>query len=170
MFIVSDFQVMKAKDAIFAGAGECQVTLNNETITFAQVTKLEAKIEKTKTEVKMLGSIRTGNKATGSKGTGTIEYHANTNLMRDLIKKYEDDGEDFYFDIKVVNDDKTSSVGRQIIFLRDCNIDNVTIASLEAGGETLSDSCSFTFESWDYGKKFNELELMGYSGNIDDYV
>ena len=56
---------MRGKDAIQAAMAECYVTIGSDRYNFMQALNLEAKIERTKTEVPILGRPGKGNKTTG---------------------------------------------------------------------------------------------------------
>ena len=61
---------MKAKDTLSAKLAQCYITIGNNRYNFMQAISFEAKFERTKTEVPILGQIGAGNKSTGWKGTG----------------------------------------------------------------------------------------------------
>ena len=86
--------------------------------------------------------------------------HYNTSLFRELLYKYQTTGEDIYFDIQVVNEDPTSTVGRQTVILKDCNIDGGTLAQIDADAEYLEDEFDFTFDHWEIPEKFKNLTGM----------
>lgn len=100
--------IMNAKDAVSASLAECYVTIEGNRYNLMQAIKLEAKVEKTKSEVPILGKTGKGNKATGWKGTGSATFHYNMPIFRRLLKRYKDTGEDIYFDIQCTNEDPTS--------------------------------------------------------------
>ena len=150
--------VMKAKDTVFAGLAECFVTIGSRRYNFMQAINLEAKFEKNKTQVPLLGQTGRGNKASGWKGTGTATFHYNTSIFRELMVKYKETGEDIYFGIQVSNDDPTSGAGRQTMILMDCNIDGGVLAKFDADGEYLDEKMDFTFEDFKMPETFKDLE------------
>lgn len=150
--------VMKAKDTVFAGLAECFVTIGSRRYNFMQAINLEAKFEKNKTQVPLLGQTGRGNKASGWKGTGTATFHYNTSIFRELMVKYKETGEDIYFEIQVSNDDPTSGAGRQTMILMDCNIDGGVLAKFDADGEYLDEKMDFTFEDFKMPETFKDLE------------
>ena len=152
--------IMKGKDAVSAKLAECFVTIEGNRYNFMQAINLEATMEKTKTEVPILGKTGTGNKASGWKGTGSATFHYNTSIFRDLLCRYKDTGEDIYFDIQITNEDETSAVGRQTIILKDCNMDSGILAKFDADGEYLDEDMDFTFEDWEMPEKFTQLNGM----------
>lgn len=153
-------QIMNAKDSVFAALAECFVTIEDRRYNFMQAINLEATMEKNKSEVPILGKTGKGNKASGWSGTGSATFHYNTSIFRELLKRYKDTGEDIYFDIQVTNEDPTSSVGRQTVILKDCNLDGGIIAKFDADGEYLDEDLDFTFEDFEMPETFNILEGM----------
>ena len=152
--------IMKAKDAVAASLAECYVTIDGNRYNFMHAINLEATVEKTKTEVPILGKTGKGNKASGWKGTGSATFHYNTSVFRELLTKYKNSGEDTYFDIMVTNEDKTSAVGRQTVILKDCNVDGGVLAEFDTEAEYLDEEMDFTFEDWEIPEKFTPLEGM----------
>lgn len=152
--------VMNAKDAISASLAECFVTINGRRYNFMQAINLEANFEKEKAEVPILGKTGKGNKTTGWKGTGSATFHYNTSVFRELMLKYKNTGEDVYFDIQVTNEDATSSVGRQTVILKDCNMDGGILTKFDADAEYLDEEMDFTFEDFEIPEKFNVLDGM----------
>lgn len=153
-------QIMHAKDSVSASLAECYVTIEGRRYNFMQAINLEASIEKNKTEVPILGKTGKGNKSTGWSGSGSATFHYNTSIFRDLLKRYKETGEDIYFDIQVTNEDKTSSVGRQTVILKDCNMDGGLITKFDADEEYLEDEFDFTFEDFEIPEKFSNLSGM----------
>lgn len=151
---------MHAKDAIHGAQGRAYITIEGVRYLFAQLINLEARMDKTKTQVPIMGRTGKGNKSTGWEGTGSATFHFNTSMFRRLLKRYKDTGEDIYFDIQVTNEDTSSSVGRQTTILIDCNLDGGLLASLDADAEYLEDSIDFTFEDWDMPEEFTILNSM----------
>ena len=153
-------QTMNAKDAISASLAECFVTIEGNRYNFMQAINLEASMEKTKSEVPILGRTGKGNKTTGWKGTGSATFHYNTSIFRELLYRYKEDGEDIYFDIQVTNEDPTSAVGRQTIILKDCNVNGGILAKFDADAEYLDEEMDFTFEDWEMPRQFDQLAGM----------
>ena len=148
---------MRGKDALCAELAECFVTIGTRR-NFMQAIKLEAKFEKTKTEVPILGQTGKGNKATGWKGTGSATFHYNTSIFREMMLHYKDTGEDIYFEMQISNEDPTSTVGRQTIILIDCNVDGGILSKFDADGEYLDEEMDFTFEDFKMPETFKFLE------------
>lgn len=152
--------VMNAKDAISSSLAECYITIGDNRYNFMQAIDLEASFKKKKIEVPILGKTGVGNKASGWKGTGKATFHYNTSVFRELMYDYKKNGEDIYFDIQVTNDDASSSVGRQTIILKGCNIDGGILTKFNAESEYLSETMEFTFEDFEMPEKFKTLSGM----------
>gem|GEM_PF-35422 len=151
---------MHARNAIHGAQGVAYVIIEGNRYKFAQLINLEARMDKTKTKVPIMGKTGKGNKSTGWEGTGSATFHFNTSIFRKLLKRYKETGEDIYFDIQVTNEDGSSTVGRQTTILIDCNMDGGIIAALDADAEYLEDSVDFTFEDWDMPEEFETLQEM----------
>ncbi|MGE7989148.1 phage tail tube protein [Lysinibacillus fusiformis] len=113
---------------------------------FKQKSLLETRMDKTKTQVPIMGRVAKGNRSTGAEYSGSATFYFNISIFRKLLKRYKDTGEDVYFDIQVTNENKSASVGPQTTILIDCNMDGGIIAILDADAEYLEDSIDFTFE------------------------
>lgn len=151
---------MNAKDAIRGSAAECFVTIEGKRYNFMQAIDLEASLEKNKTEVPILGRTGKGNKATGWTGSGSATFHYNTSIFRELLLRFKNTGEDVYFDIQVTNEDKTSSVGRQTVILKDCNVDGGILAKFDADADYLDEELEFTFEDFEMPETYSLLPGM----------
>lgn len=153
-------QTMNAKDSVSASLAECFITIEGNRYNFMQAINLEAKIEKTKSEVPILGRTGKGNKTTGWKGTGSASFHYNTSIFRQLLYQYKETGKDVYFDIQVTNEDPTSEAGRQTVILKGCNIDGGILTKFDADAEYLEEELDFTFEDWEMPETFSVLQGM----------
>ncbi|WP_230593785.1 phage tail tube protein [Lysinibacillus sphaericus] len=151
---------MHSRDAIHGAQGIAWVTIAGNRYKFAQLINLEARSEKTKTKIPIMGQVAKGNKATGVEYSGSATFYFNTSIFRKMLKHYQDTGEDTYFDIQVTNEDGSSQVGRQTTILVDCNIDGGIVASLDADAEYLEDSFDFTFERFEMPEEFAILPEM----------
>ncbi len=151
---------MNAKDAISASMAECYVTIDKRRYNFMQAIDLEANFEKTKLKVPILGKSGQGNKSTGWKGSGKATFHYNSSIFRQLFYRFKETGEDIYFDIQVTNEDPASSVGRQTVILKDCNLNGGVLAKFGASDDYLKESIEFTFDDFEIPEVFKNLKGM----------
>lgn len=149
---------MHPRNAVSAKMAECYITIDGERYNFMSALNVSVTFEKTKTEVPILGRPNRGAKAVGSKITGSAEFHLNQSVWAKLAKRFQDTGEDIYFDMQITNEDKTASdVGKQTIILYDCNWDSMTLAAFDADGEFLTQSMDFTAESFEMPDEFTTM-------------
>lgn len=153
-------QVMMSQDRVAASLAECFMTIEGNRYNFMQMIDFEARFEKTKTQIPILGKTGKGNVSTGWNGTFTGTAHYNQSLLRELMLKYKDTGQDVYFEIQVSNEDPTSSAGRQTVILSNANLDGGTLAKFDADGDYLTEDVNGTFDDFLIPQKFNLIEGM----------
>lgn len=155
-------QTMHARNAVSSKMAECYILIpdaqgNKQRYNFMSAINVEVTFEKNKTEVPILGRMNKGHKSTGSSISGSAEFHLNTSIWRELAYRFQETGEDIYFDMMIVNEDPTASdVGRQVIWLYDCNFDSVILAAFDADSDdSLTESMDFTAERFEIETAFN---------------
>lgn len=155
-------QTMQARNAISAKMAECYITIDGKRYNFMSAINVEVTFEKSKTEVAILGRMNKGHKSTGSNITGSAEFHLNTSIWRELAYRFQESGQDIYFDMQITNEDATASeVGRQTIMLYGCNFDSVVLAAFDADSDdTLTESLDFTVERFEIPEKFTQMDGM----------
>ena len=153
-------QTMHARNAVSAKMAECYVTIDGNRYNFMSAINLEVTFEKNKTEIPILGRMNRGNKAVGSSISGSAEFHLNTSIWRELAYKFQETGEDIYFDMQITNEDITASdIGRQTIILYDCNWDSMTLAAFDADSDdVLTESIDFTAERFEMPEKYTLMD------------
>ena len=137
-------------DAISSKEGKAFINVEgvNEELFYA--TKVEAKVEKTKAEVKSVGRRMHGSKTVGMKGTGTLSIHSVTSMFNEMVAVYQRTGVDFYFNMTIIVEDKTSTAGNQTLMLFNCNLDSVVLASFDATDDgVVTQEIPFTFDAFE---------------------
>lgn len=154
-------QTMHARNSISAKMAECYITVDGNRYNFMSAINLEATLEKIKTQVPILGRTTRGNKSVGAEITGSAEFHMNTSIWREIAYRFQETGQDIYFDIQVTNEDPTSEIGRQTVILCDCNLDSTLLASFDADSDdVLTESIDFTAERFELPEKFKMMDGM----------
>lgn len=148
---------MQSADSLSAKMAECFVTINGERYNFFNMIDFEAKLEKTKSTIPILGKMAGGNRSTGAEGTFSGTLHYNQSFMRKMMLEYLHTGKDTYFEIQVTNEDPTTSVGRQTVVFTGCNLDSLIMAKFDADGEYLDEEFEGTFEDCNMSEMFEEL-------------
>lgn len=101
---------LKAQDTISGKEGKAVATIDGNVEDMFYIKKIEANVEKTKSEIKTLGRRGTQHKATGWSGTGSMTIYYITTNFRKLMTSYMQNGIDTYFDILVTNEDPALSL------------------------------------------------------------
>lgn len=153
-------QTMSAKNAISAKMAECYITIDGQRYNFMSAINIEVTFDKEKTEVPILGRMNKGHKSTSASITGSATFHLNTSIWRELAYRFQETGEDLYFDMQITNEDLTASdVGRQSIILYDCNFDSVILAAFDADSDdSLTEDMDFTAERFEMPEKFKLMD------------
>ncbi len=151
---------MKSRDTISAKLAECFITINGNRYNFMQMIDFEAKVDKKKTKVPILGRIMEGNKTVGLSGTFSGTAHYNQSIFRQALLEYKNTGIDAYFEIQVTNEDPESAAGRQTLVFMDCNTDGGILSKFDADGEYLDEEISGTFEDFKMPESFALLNGM----------
>lgn len=154
-------QTMSARNAPSAKMAECYVTIDGNRYNLMSAINVEVNFEKEKTEIPILGRMNKGNKSTGSKISGSAEFHKNTSVWNEIAYKFQETGEDLYFDMQITNEDPTTEIGRQTVILYDCNFDSITLAAFDADSDgVLTESLDFTAERFEMPEKYKLMDGM----------
>ena len=157
---IDAIRTMQAKDVVAAKMASAFVTIDGNRYLLFQAKNLEAKLEKDKQEVAILGRMSKGHKTVSVNGTGSMTIYKNTALFDQMLLKLKSTGEDTYFDMQISNNDPTSAAGRQTTILKDCNIDSAIVANYDADGEWLEQDIDFTFADIEQPEQFAQLDGM----------
>ncbi|MBP1737537.1 MAG: phage protein [Oscillospiraceae bacterium] len=151
---------MNYADTINGAEGRAYTIINGTREEMFYLKSIEAKVEKTKSEGKTLGKHGTQHKATGWNGSGSATLYYVTSKFRKQMLNYMKNGVDTYFDVQIVNDDPTSTVGTQTVILRNVNLDSVIMAKLDLDSDDpLEEDVDFTFEGIDITGSFSAPTL-----------
>lgn len=148
---------MKGRDTLSAREATAFAVIDGNVEELFYAKKIEAKAEKQKVEIKVMGRRATGSKTIGWKGTGTLTIYYVTSLFRRLMLEYIKTGRDIYFDLQITNHDPASPFGREVKALKDVNIDSVIFGAFDMDGEELEEEVPFTFEDVELLEEFSNL-------------
>lgn len=151
---------MNAVDAIYGAMAECHVTLDGNRYNLMQMVNFESHYKPNIVDVPILGRVSKGHKMTGGSGTWSGTAHYNTSVFRLWILNYKKTGKLAPFDIQISNEDESATVGRQTIILRDCLVDDVTLAKFDANDAVLDEDISGTYDDFEMPERFSNLSGM----------
>ncbi|TDL57524.1 phage portal protein [Paenibacillus dendritiformis] len=149
--------LLQAKDTISGREGRAFAQIDGKNEEMFYVKTLEAKIEKQKAEVKVLGSRSVQHKAAGWTGTGSMTIYYMTPLFRNMMLDYIKNGKDTNFIIQIINEDPMSSIGTQTVCLKNVNLNSVVMAKLDTESDVLEEEVEFTFDDVDILNNFNSI-------------
>lgn len=148
---------LKAWDAINGAMGKCVAVIDGKVEDMIYVKNISAKVDKNKTEIKVLGQTGAKHKSNGWKGTGSMNAYYATSKFREMIVEYVRTGIDTYFDLQIENEDPSSDIGNQTVVLKQVNIDGVEVAKLDIDSTELDEELNFTFNGVEIRNSFDKL-------------
>lgn len=149
--------VLQAGDVINSKDAMVTATINGRVIPLIECTNFEAKIEKNKEDVQVLGSHWKHHKVTSIEGTGTLEGYLISSMWLKYALPYINGGAELYFNITVDIEDKSSRTGKQTVQLTDVSLDDIPIADISADDSVLDWSSDLTFEGVQLINEFNDI-------------
>lgn len=143
--------VINSKDAMVTA------TINGRVIPLIECTDFEAKIEKNKEDVQVLGTHWKHHKVTSIEGTGSLEGYLISSMWLKYAMPYINGGAELYFNVTVDIEDKSSRTGKQTVQLTDVSLDDIPIADIKADDSVLDWKSDFTFEGVQLINEFNDI-------------
>ena len=143
--------VINSKDAMVTA------TINGRVIPLIECTDFEAKIEKNKEDVQVLGTHWKHHKVTSIEGTGSLEGYLVSSMWLKYAMPYINGGAELYFNVTVDIEDKSSRTGKQTVQLTDVSLDDIPIADIKADDSVLDWKSDFTFEGVQLINEFNDI-------------
>jgi hypothetical protein len=151
---------MNFSDTISGAEGRAYTITDGTREEMFYLKSIEVKVEKAKSEGKTLGKRGTQHKAAGWSGSGSATLYYATTKFRKQMVKYMKKGIDTYFDVQIINEDPSSSLGSQSMILRNVNLDSVIMAKLDLDSDDpMEEDVDFTFEDIDILGSFDAPTL-----------
>ena len=150
---------LKGQDIISGQEATVFANIGGKNVEMFYVKNFEAIMEKNKEEIKTIGKRGTQHKTVGFSGTGSMTCYHVTSMFAEMAQKYVNEGKDTFFDVKVTNDDPTSSVGRQTVLIKQVNLDSIPIAMVDVDSSGLEEELAFTWDGFELLEKFKEPVL-----------
>ena len=147
-------RTLAAIDIVRGALGRCYMTIDGNREEMLWTKNIETNIEKEKTSFRVLGTLNRKNRAGGWTGTGSMNIFYCTTVFRQMMYKYAKTGVDTYFDMVLENNDEGSNVGKQIILLKNVNIDDVVLFKIDVDADELDEDVNFTFEGFEILEDF----------------
>lgn len=150
--------VLDVRDILTGSMGMIYATLpDGREMKVMHAKNIEASVSYEKEQVPILGRRGKGNRKTGETYSGSMTLYYVESIFRDLAQSYKNTGQDFYFTLKIENEDPTTKTGKQIVVLTGCNFDELVLSKLDADSAILEEDVTFTFEDWTLDTQFDVL-------------
>ena len=151
-----------AKDTVNGAEGKVFVTRNGKQIEVAGMMNITTYAEIQGKEMRVVGTRTIQNKANGAKQTGKGNIYYGTSLWTDMVLEYINTGNMPQFDLKVTNDDPSSSVGSQSIAYYGCELTgSIPLSILDSEEAMLNYEFNFTYTRVAKLRSFNEPASYG---------
>lgn len=146
-------------DVISGKEGTVFVTIDGRVHEFAEIVKIEARVNLLKADVKAVGKRMKGSKVVGAEGVGSWTIHYHRPEMREYVYNFVKNGVNPKIDVMITNADMTSKAGRQSVLLKNLVPDSALIAMLDGDTEdTMTDESDFTWDDLEILERFNAIQ------------
>lgn len=148
-------RIMQTENAISGKEGMLYITINGQSLEFAEITLFDAQVEYKKAAVPRVGARMDGSKIVGATGTGNMTVYYHRPEMRAMALEYLRTGKSPMFDAMVVNEDVTSAAGKQTTLVKNIVPDTALIAMLDGeSDDVLKEEVAFTYDDFDFLSEF----------------
>lgn len=150
-------RTLSAEDTVRGQLGRVFTVINGNREEMLEAKNIEARINKNKIEMRVMGTLTTKHRGAGWTGTGSMTVYYTTSHFRRMAEQYAKDGIDTYFDMYLYNDDEGSNIGQQIIHLKRVNLNDITIFLQNIEDDILEEDMDFTFEDFTILEDFRPI-------------
>ncbi|MGN1293682.1 phage tail tube protein [Weissella soli] len=148
--------ILSQNDTISSKEGTVVVNINGKNYPFIEATEVSAQVDFNKEDVPRLGTRFKGKKVTSAEGTGTINGYLVSSIWVDkVLETYKKTGALPPMSLTTTVEDKTSSVGKQVIVLTGFMIDTVPLFALASDDGVMMGETDFTFDDYQLTNKFS---------------
>lgn len=151
------------RDSINGKEGRAYATIDGRRVEIFQLKNLSAEANMQEADFKVVGTRIVQKKTTGVELTGTMTLYYGSPEFRRLISTYLKTGQLPYFTLQVVNDDPSSSIGRQTIVFYNVKLSSATIARLDADADWLEEDAGFSYTDFEILEEFTSPDTLGYN-------
>lgn len=151
-----------AKDTVNGAEGKIFITKSGKNIEIAGMRNIQADAEIQSSDMRVIGTRSIQDKPNGVKQTGKGNIYYGSNLFIDMVLNYINNGVMDEFDIQIVNNDPTTSVGGQIMAFYGCHLTGtIPLAILNDEEAMLNYDFNFVYTRVARLESFNEPAVLG---------
>jgi len=151
---------LRAKDIINSSEALAFITIAGKNTRLFYVKKINADIDFTKKEYNVMGKRGTQNKIVKTKISGTMTIYGVTSEYKKLASEYMKNGIEPRFELTTVNDDPSSSIGKETVVLHDCLPDKINLVNIDFDSEDKTEDIGFTSDGFDLLDEFGVPENL----------
>lgn len=148
------------RDTVNGALGTIYVTRNGQNVEVIGFKNIQTTASVQSQDMRTIGTTRVQDKPNGAKqtGKGNVYYGSNgSNMFRDMVLSYVNNGVTEYFDIQITNNDPTVSMGNQIGAYYGCHLTgDIPLSILNDEESMLNYDFNFAYTSVGMLQKFSD--------------
>jgi hypothetical protein len=145
-------------DVIALSEGKVFATIDGANVPLLEVKEATAELELNKEEVFALGKRIKGHKVTSAGGSGSLTLYWVSSMWNKIAEEYLRSGRLPYMTMTAINEDKSSSIGKQVVNIGGFMPDKIVLFNLEADDGIAENEMDFTFDSFKQVEAFKEIQ------------
>lgn len=151
------------RDSINGKDGKAFMVKDGKPIQLFNVKNLNGEANIDETPFKVVGTRIIQKKTGGLTYQGTMTLYYGSRYFLDMVLDYQGDLSRIpYFDLQVVNDDKSSTVGKRNVLLKNCKLSGtIPVTRLDSDSDILEESVNFSYSYIERLREFNEPASLG---------
>ena len=154
-----------ARDTVNGAEGTVFVTRNGQNVEVVGMKNIQTMASLQSTDMRTIGTSTIQDKPNGAKqtGKGYVYYGSNgSNMFRDMVLNYIQNGVTEYFDIQINNSDPSTSVGNQIGAYYGCHLTgDIPLSILDDEQAMLNYDFNFAYTRVAMIQKFTDPTNVG---------
>lgn len=144
------------QDALNGKAGKAFAVINGRNEEMFGLKKFQSDAEFQEADFPVVGTNITQKKTKGVTLTGTATVYYGTPVFLNMLQEYLKTGRLPYFTFQITNEDKGSSIGKQVVALYNVKLTKVPIAILDDSADYLTTEISFSYTGMEVLTAFND--------------
>lgn len=150
-----------ANDGVNGKAGSAFMVKNGQNIEIFGLKKYEVNAEIQTSEFPVVGSLINQTKVKGINYSGTMTIYYGTPEFINILSEFKRNGRFPEINFQVINQDKGTSVGGQIVAIYGVTLTKIPIAMLDDSAEYLQEEIPFNFTDYEVLKGFTAPSQLG---------
>ena len=150
-----------ANDGVNGKAGSAFMIKGGRNIELFGIKKYQVDAEIQTAEFPVVGALVNQTKVKGVKYTGSMTIYYGTNEFLEILTEYKRNGRFPTINFQVTNDDKGSSVGKQVVAIYNVTLSKIPIAMLDDSADYLQEDIPFNFTDFEPLQTFKTPTQLG---------